>query len=165
MSTLYELTAQRFELQNKLELLNFDEETITDTLEGDSTELEAKIQDYGFVIRNMESFVGEIKNEEVRIIARRKAHEKKVLEIKSWLLKNMQLCGITKIECPAFSITLKNNPLKVIIDNEKIIPDEFLTVPELPEPSPNKAMIAASFKSGSEVAGCHMEPSQRIEIK
>lgn len=165
MSSLYELVGKRLELQKKLEELNFDDETIIDTLEGDSTNLQAKIEDYGFVIRNLEAFSDAIKAEEIRLSERRKAHEKRVENIKSWLLHNMQACGITKIECPVFSISVRTNPQKVIVDDETAIPDRFLVVPDLPPPSPDKKAIAAAIKSGEDVPGCHLEQSNRLEIK
>jgi hypothetical protein len=165
MSTLYELTAQRKELQTKLETLNLDEVTIADTLEGDSTELAAKIADYGYVIRNMESFVDAIAAEEKRLSDRRKANEKKLAHIKKWLLENMIACEISKIECPIFSITVKTNPGSVIVDNDKLIPDKYMVVPELPKPAPDKKMIAAAIKAGADVPGCHIEKSMRVEIK
>lgn len=165
MSSLYELVGKRLELQKKLEVLNFDAECISDTLDGDSTELTAKIEDYGFVIRNLEAFGEAIKAEETRLSERRKAYEKRVANIKAWLLENMQACGITKIDCPVFSISVKTNPPKVIVDDEKAIPDRFLVVPDLPPPSPDKKAIAAAIKAGEVVAGCHSEQSFRIEIK
>src|SRR5271169_1057771 len=109
MPTLYELSGQRLALQSKLEELDFDQQTIQDTLEGNSTELEAKIQDYGFVIRNLESFGDSIKAEELRLVERRKAYDKRVAAIKDWLLRNMQTCGIHKIECPSFTIAVQKN--------------------------------------------------------
>lgn len=162
---LFELTSERLALQNKLQAMDFDEQTIQDTLEGESTELQAKIEDYGFVIRNMEAFADAMKVEEKRMADRRKAHENKVERIKEWLLTNMQACQITKIECPAFTIALRNNPPKVVIDNEGSIPCELFTYPEAPPPSPNKKAIADALKSGQEVAGAHLEQGVRIEIK
>lgn len=162
---LFELTQERLALQNKLLELNLDEQTIQDTLEGESTELEAKIEDYGFVIRNMESFAEAMKAEESRMADRRKAQEKKVAQIKEWLLTNMQACGITKIECPAFTIAVRQNPAKVIVDNEASIPAEFMVTPPAPPPAPDKKAIAIAIKAGNEVPGCHTEHGFRIEIK
>lgn len=161
---LYELVGERLSLQRHLESMDLDDVTIADTLEGESTEIEAKIQDYGFVIRNMESFTESMKAEETRMEERRKAHEKRVASIKSWLLQNMQLCGITKIECPAFAITVKNNPPSVVIDDEALIPDGYKKLPEPLPMTANKTMIATALKSGLDVAGCHLEQKQRIEI-
>ncbi len=165
MSRLYELTTKRLELQNKLEALNLDEVTIADTLEGDSTELAEKIEDCGWVIKNMDSFIGAIKAEEVRLADRRKNHEKIMAGIKEYLLSNMVACNMLKIECPVFSVTIVNNPGSVVIDNDKLLPDEYWTVPELPIPNPNKRMIGTDIRSGKEVPGAHMEQSQRVEIK
>lgn len=165
MPSLYELTGERLALQHKLEELDFDQQTIEDTLEGESTALQEKIESYGVVIRNMEAFTELMKAEEDRMANRRKAHEKRVAAIKEWLLTNMQACQISKIECPAFTVSLKNNPAKVVIDNEGLIPDDYMRLPEPPQPAPNKTMIATAIKSGMEVPGCHLESSQRIEIK
>jgi len=162
---LFELTKSRLELQNKLQELNLDEQTIQDTLEGESTELEAKIEDYGFVIRNMEAFSEAMKAEEKRMADRRKSQEVKIERIKDWLLTNMQACGIQKIECPAFTISVRQNPAKVIIDNEAFIPSEFMVMPPPPPASPDKKAIASAIKLGKEVAGAHTEHGFRIEIK
>ena len=166
MTSLYELTAQLLELSHKLNDLNLDEQTILDTLEGESTEIEAKITDYGYVIRNMEAFTEAIKAEEKRFTERRKLHEAKVEHIKEWLLKNMVACGISKISCPAFDITVKTNPAKVVVDNEGLIPNEyFKEVIVEPVWQLEKKLVSEAIKAGKEVAGAHLENSKRIEIK
>ena len=165
MSSLYELSGARLALQHKLDILNLDTETINDTLDGESAELEAKIQDYGFVIRNLESFSDSIKSEEKRLSERRKAHDVKVTRIKEWLLQNMIACGISRIECPAFTIAVQNNPASVAIDAEGLIPEGYMRLPEPLPLAPNKSMIATALKSGQDVPGCHLEQSQRLVIK
>ena len=165
MSTLYELVGQRLALQNKLEELNFDEVTIADTLEGESTAIQQKIEDYAFVIRNMEALPEQIKAEEKRLADRRKAIEKRVDHIKNWLLVNMQQAGITKIESPVFTVALQNNPASVIIDDESLIDDGFK---RLPEPLPlvvDKKLIKAAIDAGQVVEGAHIEVKQRLVIK
>lgn len=163
--TLFDLTQQRMELQNKLLALNFDDETIQDTLDGESSAIAKKIEDYGHVIKNMELFAGAIKTEEDRIIARRKSVEKQVENIKEWLLKNMEACSINKIECPLFTISLHDNPGKVHIFDEKLIPDEYLKVADLPPPAPDKSTILRELKEGKEISGCRLEKTKRISIK
>lgn len=162
---LYELTSARLALQSKLQDMNFDEQTIQDTLEGESTELQTKIEDYGFVIRDMEAFSEAIKAEEKRLSDRRKTQEAKVDRIKAWLLENMKACNIQKIECPAFTISVRTNPQKVVIDSEADIPKQFMVTPEPPPAVPDKKLIATAIKSGQDVSGCHLEQSHRIEIK
>jgi hypothetical protein len=144
--------------------MNFDEQTIQDTLEGESTELQAKIENYSFVIRNMEAFTEAMKAEETRMAERRKAQEAKIARIKHWLLTNMQACDITKIECPAFTIALRNNPPKVVVDDEKAIPAGYFKIPDPLPPQLDKKALAADLKAGN-VDGAHLEHGVRLEIK
>lgn len=165
MTSLYNLVGEKLALQKKLEELNFDEETIADTLEGDSVAIQQKIESYAFIIRNMEALPDAIKAEEKRLAERRKAIEKRVDNIKHWLFVNMQACGITKIESPVFTVALQNNPSSVIIDDEALIPADYLRVPEVPPPSPDKALIKQAINDGLEVPGAHLQSSQRLVIK
>lgn len=162
---LYELTSKRLALQNTLQALNFDVETIQDTLEGDSHALQVKIENYGYVIRNMESFVEAIKIEEERLSKRRRIQENRVEQIKNWLKLNMEACGIQKIESPAFTIAIQKNPASVVIDSENLIPEGFWHLPEPPPMVPNKKLIGDAIKSGLEVPGAHLAQSTRISIK
>ncbi len=165
MTTLYDLVGERLALQNKLEELNFDEVTIQDTLEGNSTEIQAKIEDYCFVIKNMEALPEQIKAEEKRLADRRKAIENRVQHIKDWLLVNMQQAGIMKIESPVFTVALQNNPASVIIYDESLIDDGFK---RMPDPLPlvvDKKLIKMAIDAGQEVIGAHIEVKQRLVIK
>ena len=167
MPNLYELTGQRLALQQKLEVLNFDEETILDTLEGESTELQDKIEDYGYVIRNRSSLVDAMNAEIERMTERRNAELKRVENIKSWLLENMQRCSITKIECPVFTITVQVNPASVEVLDEAQIPEAYMRQPEIkiPPKQADKKLIATALKSGLEVSGCALKQSNRLVIK
>ena len=163
--TLYQLSNERRELQSKLELLNLDEITILDTLEGESTNIAEKIEDYGWVIKNFESFEKQLNDEEFRLSERRKMIHKKIERIKEQLFTGMVNGRIDKVECPVFTISIASNPPSVIIDSEVLIPNEFWTVPDLPVPVPNKAAIKAAIKAGNEVPGCHMESSKRLQMR
>lgn len=165
MTTLYELTGKRLELQREFTELDFDTQTIKDTLEGESKELEEKIESYGFVIRNMDSFIESMKAEENKIADRRKAHEKKVERIKQWLFDNMLACNISKIEYPAFQISIQKNPPKVLIDDETLIPKEFMVSHPAPSPTPDKKAILAKLKAEESVPGCRIESDKRLVIK
>src|SRR3990167_6669547 len=97
MSSLYELIGERLALQNKLQEQDFDEQTILDTLEGDSVAIQKKIEDYCYVIRNMESLPAELKAEEQRLAIRRKVWEnslwgasRTVSKIAYQIIKNRQ---------------------------------------------------------------------------
>lgn len=164
---IIELTGARLELKHKLELLNLDEETIADTLESESTELEAKITDYGYVIRNRESFVDAIRDEIERLQARLKAEEVRIQKIEEWLLYNMQRCGISLVESPSFTINVKTNPQSVDVLDERQIPARYMRTPavKIPEPAPDKKLILDALKAGLDVPGCKIKRSVKLEIK
>ena len=167
MSNLYELVGERLALQSHLEALNFDQETIADTLEGESIEISKKIEDYGYVIRNRTAFADAMSSEIARMIARRDAELKRIEGIESWLLSSMLACNITKIECPAFSVSVRANPVSVDILDESAIPAEYIRTPKPtpPIPAPDKKAILAALKAGVDVPGCATKQTQRLEIK
>lgn len=165
MTSLYNLVGERLALQNKLESLDLDAETIADTLDGDSTAIQTKIESYCFVIRNMEAMPDAIKAEEKRLAERRKAIEKRVDSIKHWLFTNMQMAGISKIESPVFTVALQNNPASVVIDDESLIPTDYMRVPDAPPPSPDKTLIKQAINDGFEMPGARLQTSQRLVIK
>lgn len=165
MSSLYELSNEYLAIQNKLIEADYDEQTIADTLEGMSGELEVKAQNVAFFIRNLESTADQIKQAEKQMADRRKALENKAATIKEYLKINMQKTGINKIECPYFAITLKKNPPAVNIFNESIIPNEYLVQALPPPPSIDKKAIAEALKLGNQVAGAELTQGERVEIK
>lgn len=166
--SLYELTGERLALQRKLQELKFDEETIADTLEGESTAINRKIEDYGFVIRNRDSLEDAMSSEIERMTARRDSFRKKTAAIQSWLLENMVRIGIKNIECPAFTIAAQMNPPAVDIFDIEAIPAAYLVAPPPPPPptaKPDKKLIAAALKGGIEVGGCRLTQGVRLVIK
>jgi hypothetical protein len=168
MASLYELTAARLELQHKLESMNFDDETIECTLDGDSTEICAKIEDYGFVLRNRHSFADAMTAEIDRMVARRDAEEHRLAAIEKRLLDAMVACGIKKVEGVAFTISVKQNPAKVEVFSDNLVPAEYMSKEPPPKPfvpNPDKKAIAAAIKGGSDVPGCKLVHGNRLEIK
>ncbi len=164
---LFELTTQQLDLKAKLLAMNFDEETIADTLEGNSLEIREKIESYGFVLRDRASFANAMTAEIERMTARRDAEVKRIEKTQEWLLTSMVACGMKSVECPAFTISVQNNPQSVEIYNDKLIPEELMRLPEPKPPvaAPDKKAILAKLKDGEEVAGCVMVQKQRLVIR
>lgn len=164
---LYELTAQ----YRSLEALEVSEdlppEVIRDTLEGLTGELQDKATNVALFIRNLESTADAI-DEAAETMRKRGARlRERAQSLQQYLLLNMQMCGITKIESPFFTLAVKNNPPSVIISDEEAIPAEYMVTPEPPPPPakrPDKKAIAAAIKDGKEVPGAYTERFQRLEI-
>jgi hypothetical protein len=165
MATLYQLTGERLDLENKLKALDLDEQTIEDTLEGEALAIEAKIESYGYVIKNLRAPAVAIDEEIKRLQERKKAFDKQADRIEHWLFENMVKSGIHKVECPAFTIALQNNPASVFVADESLIPKEYMRQAEAPPPAPDKKAIAAAIKEGKVVDGCVLNHTQRLVIK
>ena len=164
---LYELTQQQLELKQQLMEMNLDEQTIADTIEGSSLEISKKIENYGIVLRDRESFVDAISKEIERLTERMNAEKKRIERTKNWLLSSIVALEIKQIECPLFTIAVQDNPPSVDVYNDKLIPAEYMRVPEPkpPVPAPDKRLILADLKAGKEVAGCVLKRDKRIVIK
>ena len=164
MSRLYDLAAEYRAIADKLHDSDLDEQTIADTLEGMSGDLQTKTQNVGFVIRNLEGMADQIKQAAEGMAKRRKAIERRAESLKAYLLTNMQLAGISKIESPYFVLSVRNNPEAVVIDAESQIPDEYFR--EVPATfSPDKTLIKKAIQSGEAVPGCHLARTQSISIR
>ena len=164
MSRLYDLAAEYRAVADKLHDSELDEQTIADTLDGMSGDIQAKAQNVGFVIRNLECMADQIKQAEEVMAKRRRAIERRAESLKAYLLTNMQLAGINKIESPYFVLSVRNNPESVVIDAESQIPDEYFR--EVPATfSPDKTLIKKAIQSGESVPGCHLTRTQSISIR
>lgn len=165
MTSLYEIATQYQADVRKLEELDLDDQTFLDTLESLSGDLEVKAANVAMFARNLEATAQAIKGAETQMYERRKRLESKAQRIYSYLLSNMQACGISKIESPYFALQVKKNPESVVVDFEGSIPDEFFTQPEPPPPKLDKAKLKEAIKSGLQIEGVHLESKYRLDIK
>lgn len=163
MTTLYNITAEY--LNNVRLLESFDEETKQDTLESLQGDFENKAISIGFVKKELEAQSNAISEAIKEMQARKDALDKKAEHLKEYLLNAMQQTGIKKISCPYFDVQIKNNPAKVEIFEQGLIPAEFMRQPEQPPPAPDKKAIKAAIESGQEVQGARIVNTQRLEIK
>jgi hypothetical protein len=88
--------------------------------------------------------------------------------LRTYLLNNLQASGITKIDTPELVVSVKKNPASVVIDDEKVIPPEFMVTPPPappPLPRPDKGAIRDAIKAGTDVPGCRLVQGARLEIR
>lgn len=164
-TSLYVLADEYKAAAESLANLDLDEQTIADTLEGLAGALEVKATNVAMFARNLEAAAESIKSAEKQMADRRKAIEVRATRLRTYLRDNMLKAGISKIECPYFSLAIRENPPSVVIDAEVMIPAEFMRQPEPPPPSPDKKAIAEALKAGTTVPGAHLERGKRLEIK
>lgn len=162
---LFQIADQYLVDLKRLEELDLDEQTVADTLEGLSGELEVKATNVAMFCRNLEASAEAIKAAEQQMAARRKAIENRAARIKQYLKDNMERTGITKIEGPHFALSIKKNPPAVHVEAQELIPAEFFNAPPPPAPVMDKKRIAEALKAGKDVPGCRLEQGTRLEIK
>jgi hypothetical protein len=162
---LYQIADQYLQDMQMLQERDLDDQTFADTLESLSGDLEVKAMNVAMFIRNLEANADAIKAAEKQMADRRKAIENKAERIKEYLLQNMVRTGITKIECPFFKITVRDNPESLVIESDKNIPLEYYKQPPLPEMVLDKMQLKKDLQMGVVVDGCKLESKKRVEIK
>jgi len=165
MTALYEIAAEYRDAATKLAELDLDAQTVADTLEGLSGDLETKAQNVAFFVRNLEATAAAIKQAEADMAARRKAMENRADGLKRYIFESMTVAGIEKIECPHFRLAIKNNPAAVDVFEPGLVPASFMRTPEPPPPALDKTAIKEALKAGQDVPGARLTSGQRLEIK
>lgn len=148
----------------KLADLDLDAQTIEDTLEGMSGDLEVKAQNVAMFCLNLEATAEAIKAHEKAQAARRIAIENRADGLRRYLQGCMEATGIEKIEGPGIVIGFRKSSA-VVINEPGLIPSEYMRAPEPPPPAPDKTAIAAAIKAGVEVPGANIEQRRNLSIK
>lgn len=87
-------------------------------LDGATADFEACAGNIAAVIKNLSAEAADIREQEKIFAARRRAKEKSVERLKSYLLQEMQNLGTPKIETVQAKISLRNNPESAQIADE-----------------------------------------------
>jgi hypothetical protein len=163
--SLYVIAAEHRQMVEALMATDNDAQTITDTIEAESYPLEVKAQNVAYAIKNLEATAAAIKDAEQEMASRRKSIENRALNIKTYLQHCMEVAGVSKIDCPHFRLSIKNNPPSVDVFEEKLIPAEFMRQPEPPPAQPDKAAIKEAIQAGKDVPGAMLVQVKRLDIR
>lgn len=164
MTALFLIAQEYREAADKLSNLDLDAQTMADTLDGLSGELEVKAQSVAYMIRNLESTAEAIKAFEAQQTERRKAIENRAEGLKRYLQNCMEATGIKKIEGPGVVLSFRESSA-VVIDEPRLIPIDYMRTPPIPEAQPDKKAIADAIKAGTDVPGAHIEKRKNLQIK
>lgn len=163
--TLYQIADDYLADLRKLEELGLDDQTFQDTLESLSGDIELKATNVGFFVKNLEASAEAIKQAEKQMTERRKAIEAKAERIRKYLLENMIKTGISKIDCPYFVLSVRNNPPAVDVLMQDQIPDEYFDIPDPLPPALNKKRLAEDLKAGAVIEGARLIQGKSLQIK
>ena len=165
MSTpLYEITAKHRDLALLAEESEDMAQAVADTMEAVEGEFEDKAISLINVMKNIGAGIPSIDAEIARLTARKKTVENNQDHMKAYLQTNMEASGISKIECPLFTITLAKGRDIVSVDDESAIPAEYMNYKT--SASPMKKEILAALKEGEEIEGVSIiKSANSIRIK
>jgi len=165
MANIYELTADIQLLWNLMENGEIDDDTLIDAMQNSQEELSIKLEHYCMFIKNMEADAKAFKEEEQRLAARRKTLENTIERAKKAMQYAMDVAGEKKVKGKLFSISLQNNPPKVVMDEQYIenIPEEYL---KYLEPEVDKKKIKEHLDAGVNLEGiAHLEQTEGLRIR
>jgi len=98
-----------------------------------------------------------------RMIEQAGAIERRAESMVEYLDMNMQLSGITEIECDMFKISYRKNPASVHITDQALIPAEFIK--EKTTESVDKVALKKALQEGLECDGAEIVQDQKLVIK
>lgn len=140
-----------------------------DTLSGIKEEFNFKAENLAQYIKCLKAEAEDIDEEMKKLRARRDSRNKRIERLKNYLMENMEVAGITKIDMPKAKITIRKNAPGVKIDNEISFitmlqnkgRDDLLkySMPEI-----KKSEIKKLIKSGEKFDGARLESSRSVII-
>jgi undecaprenyl pyrophosphate synthase len=162
--SLYTMAEEYRQAAERLNDLDLDEQTITDTLEGLEGCIEDKVKNVAFWIMNTEATASAIAEARMSMNEREKALLRRADRGRQYLLDCLNLIGKKKVETPFFVISARNNAESVVLDDASLLPDEYLRV--IPASKvPDKKAIKEAIQAGTLVMGAHLERDQSCLIK
>lgn len=125
-------------------------------------ELKMKSSSIVKYIRNMELEIQMIKSEEERLEILKKNREKKIINLKEYMVNILRSLDKSKIETEIGSLGLRKSQV-VAIDNREIIPKKYIV--KKIEFSIDKRTIGADLKLGKKIKGVHLEENYSLQIR
>jgi hypothetical protein len=147
--TLYNITNKFVELMDKAENEDLTEEEVQLIATELEQELSNKASNIVAYIKNGESLIDAIKDEETRLEAMRRTGERKLEKFKTYVIENMNRLGLKEIPTQLGSLKIAKNPMSIEIENEDEIPSEFKK--EIVKITVDKTAIKNHFKDTGEI--------------
>lgn len=166
---LYNLT---FEHQRLLsELYNHETGEVNELVEAQLNALAPLVNDKCIAvahwIKKIEANKRELEHIKEEINKREETYNNAINRWYDYLKSNMEKCGLKKVECPYFTIKIRNNPISTTIINEFDIPAKYLITKEITKvvTVPDKNAIKEEvLKTGKQIPGTNVSKKTKIEI-
>lgn len=168
MASIYELSNEFKTLWSLMEDGIIDDEALAGAFDVARDDLALKLEGYCKFIKNLESDIAGLKDEEKRLAEKRRVMENVIARSKIAMRDAMKTAGEKKLPCGSFTVSVQNNPPRVVLDEQYLenIPERYL-VPQ--EPTINKKAMLEDLKNEGSVPDlegvAHLEQDESIRIR
>lgn len=168
MANIYELTGAFNKLWELIDEGEIENEVLLEIFDDTTSDLKEKLEGYCKFIKNVESDIEGLKAEEKRLYNRRKALENTIERSKLVMKLAMEAAEEKKLSCGTFTVSVRNNPPKVVLDEVFIgnIPEQYVIHPA---PEINKKAILEDLKANVNTEAlegiAHLEQGTSITIR
>ena len=160
--TLYDLTGDFLQLQERLDDPDEDIQAIEDTLEAIEGNIVVKASNIVQVLKNLSSPIQAIDAEISRLRAKKTAIQAKTDRLKDYIKTNMEAMQLDKIETDLIKIRLQKSPPACEIVEDSKVPKEYEITEIVVKLDRKKAII--DMKAGKEIPGLELRQSSHIRI-
>jgi hypothetical protein len=162
MPPLYIIADEYLELLWLMAEGEIEESLFNEFLEDVSADFSKKSANVASFFLSLESQAEQIKISEQRMKKRRESLLKNSQRLRDYLLMQMQSINQKEISTPEYLIRIRNNPPKIDIVSEAILPDEFKE--EVSTIRIDKTSIKEAIKAGNVVPGALLTQNQRLHV-
>lgn len=159
---LYELSDAMNQVAQMIED-GVDIESLQDTLESIEISFQEKAESIIKLHRSKVAEMEIVKAERLRLEHREATLKKSADWLRNYVESQMKRTGVAKIPSTLFGITLANNPVKVDVYDEFMIPEKYYRSSVVK--APDKAAIKAAIEDGIDVQGARLVQEQSLRIK
>lgn len=159
MKPLYELAHEFRAIAEQLENSDLPDDCIAETLDGCALEFDEKIASIAAMLRNWEAMETALKAEEKRLGDRRRSIGTRIEKLEAYVIDHMQKAGRTKVNHDLFDVSVRTNPVSVVITGE--VPKD-LCIEHL---TPNKTKIKEAIEQGEIFEFAYLDRSNSLIIK
>ena len=172
MSKLYEITQEYSDVLEAIDQVfeanpELDESAkqtiIVENLRGVQQDFQSKAFALAGYILNLKLEQANVKELADKFTKRARYMDKTITHLNDYLLTQMQQVNVPKLSNSWMTIQIRNNPCRVIVEDETLLSDDFKTTEVTIKV--NKSAIGEQLKAGSIVPYAHLESSQRLDIK
>lgn len=125
-------------------------------------EIQNKSNGFVYMFRNIDSQIEAIDGEIKRLQELKKQKQNKYEYLKKSLKDNMEALGVKKLETDLGNISIRNNPGKVNVVDERLIPDTYKEIVETVKV--DKKAILKDIKAGMAVGGVAIEYGTSLTV-